>query len=325
MPQSENKYGFQGRLTEDYPSQIIIDVTNICNLHCLHCPQSTVSGVPGYKIQHIDVNIHAKLIHDVANNSNGCCQYIRYTAMGEPLLHPQIFDMLDYAKQHSGTSISLTTNGTLLHKDARQRILQSVDVIDISLDALSKETYAAVRRGGNHDNVYANVQALIAENKAAQNPLRVVVTFIEQTANAHETEAFKHYWENAGADYVIIRRLHSCAGQIEDVAVKMHASSAAENRYPCLYPWERLTLAPEGTLGFCPANWTHQADFAHFSDTTIAAAWKSDFMTALREAHTKNYFSTNPLCAQCPDWSATRWPHVDRSFADMISDFRGKK
>ena len=324
MPQSNNKYGFQGRLTKDYPSQLIVDVTNICNLHCLHCPQGTVSDTHGYKIQHIDINIHAKLIHDIASNSNGCCQYIRYTAMGEPLLHPQIFDMLYYAKQHAGTAISLTTNGTLLHEEARKRVLKSVDVIDISLDALSEEAYAAIRRGGNHGRVYANVNALIAENNAAHKPLRVVVTFIEQLANAHETEAFKDYWNNAGADYVIIRRLHSCAGKSENIAEKMRASSTAENRYPCLYPWERLTLTPHGTLSFCPDDWTHQGEFANFANTTIHDAWINDFMTTLREAHTKNCFLAHPLCAQCPDWSATRWPHMDRSFADMMQDFKAK-
>jgi hypothetical protein len=31
-------FGFYGRLNADFPSQVIIDVTEICNLECIHCP-----------------------------------------------------------------------------------------------------------------------------------------------------------------------------------------------------------------------------------------------------------------------------------------------
>ena len=28
----------------------------------------------------------------------------------------------------------------------------------------------------------------------------------------HETDNFEKYWKDQGADYVVIRRLHSCSG-----------------------------------------------------------------------------------------------------------------
>ena len=31
------KYGFNGRLSSDFPSQVMVDITEVCNLACIHC------------------------------------------------------------------------------------------------------------------------------------------------------------------------------------------------------------------------------------------------------------------------------------------------
>ena len=31
---------FGGRLTAAFPSQIVMDITEICNLECVHCPHT---------------------------------------------------------------------------------------------------------------------------------------------------------------------------------------------------------------------------------------------------------------------------------------------
>lgn len=319
-------YGFYGRLTKSYPSQIVVDVTQVCNLACIHCPHGEYVKSSDYRGEHLTERLHNKLIDDVSQNSNGNCQYLRYTAAGEPLCHPHIFELLAHAKKHSGTTISLTTNGTMLDSHARKQLFETnVDIIDISIDAYTAETYSKIRRGGNRDRVYDNVLNLIKEKCIINAPLRIVTTFIEQDGNRHEKDVFKSFWENAGADYVIIRRLHSNAGANTDMANSMRKNIQAAPRTPCLYPWERLVITPHGRLSFCPADWTHKAGFVDFKDVSVADAWQSAFMKSLREAHMQNQFSNFSLCAQCPDWSCTRWPVEGRSFADMVIELRDKK
>ena len=45
--------------------------------------------------------------------------------MGEPLLHPMIFDFIDKAAHEAGCAVTLTTNGTLLDAEAAQKLLDS--------------------------------------------------------------------------------------------------------------------------------------------------------------------------------------------------------
>jgi sulfatase maturation enzyme AslB (radical SAM superfamily) len=316
-------YTFSGRLTETFPSQIIADITEQCNLACVHCSHSEYKKGPLYRGLHMSAEIHAKMVREIVEHGKGSIQYLRYSAMGEPLLHPQIFVFLAEAKRETGTTISLTTNGTLLDAAAASKLFDAgVDIVDISLDALTPESYARVRCGGNHAKTYANIRHFLRERTRLGMPVKIVTTFIDQPDNQGEAESFKSFWESEGADYVIIRRLHSDAGTQKAVAEALNKKIAGITRRPCPYPWERLVVRFNGQIGFCPAGWTHTDNFADFMATTIADAWRGSAMARLRTAHLGNSFTKFPLCAACPDWAQTRWPHEGRSFADMVANLQ---
>ena len=132
---------------------------------------------------------------------------------------------------------------------------------------------------------------------------------------------FEKFWNEAGADFVVVRKLHSAAGAKNKIKDKMDLILTDIDRKPCLYPWERLVLTPEGDLGFCPAGWTGESHFIKFKDTTIKEAWQSDFMDDLRKAHLDNNFTCFGFCDQCPDWVNTKWPEEQGvNYSDMMSE-----
>lgn len=320
MMQNKIKYGFQAHLSPEFPSQIIIDVTEFCNLACIHCPQSEFSKSEAFGGRHLDVALHKKLIDEVARDGKGICKYLRYTGQGETLLHPNFVEMIQYAAKHSGVPINITTNGMLLTEKKAKALLEAgVDVFDISIDAYTPETYAVIRKKGDLNITRANVLKLIELIKKGGYKTRVVVSFIEQPLNKDETSDFERFWKEVGAHFVVIRRLHSCAGAKDAIAEKMWQNMI--NRKPCLYPWERLVLSASGYFGFCPADWKYKAKIADFRNFSIREIWKGEFMEKLREAHLNNDFSKHTFCGQCPDWAAMRWPHEGKAYADMMHDF----
>lgn len=234
--------------------------------------------------------------------------------------------MLSYAAKNAGCSVTFTTNGTLMNEAHVERLVYSgVDVVDISLDAFRPETYAIVRAKGNLEITRTNVLRLIEAAQANGSRPKVVVSFIEQPLNAMETDDFEKYWREHGADYVVVRRLHSGAGMLEKEAAQMRSSNEGKTRRPCTYPWERIVLNPRGCLSFCPADWIHASTVADYRTTTIGETWRGNEMNKVREAHLTNDYSRHQLCGQCPDWAATRWPSEGRSYRDMIEDFKKDK
>lgn len=308
-------YGFQAHLTPQFPSQIIFDVTEVCNMACIHCPHPEFQRSGIFRGRHLDVELHHKMIDEVASEGKGYCRYLRYTAQGEPLLHPRIVEMVRYAAYRAGVPLNLTTNGTFLRGDKAAGLIEAgVDVIDVSIDASTSETYARVRKKGNFEIVKENVLELIKLIRQVRGKTKVVVSFVEQPLNQYETVEFEKFWKGMGVDAVVIRRLHSAGGFKKDFVQPMI------KRYPCLYPWERLTLGPDGFIHFCPQDWVRGSVICDYRDTSIAMVWQSDFMQKLRQAHLENNFTDHPFCGNCPDWSATRWPGQGDSYANLMHE-----
>jgi len=320
---SEMKYGFYGRLSSEFPSQLLVDVTEVCNLACRHCPHSKFKMSEHYSASSLEFELNAKLVDEVQRHGQKFTQHIRYASNGEPLIHKYIFEMIEYAVRNSGVTVSLTTNGKILNEKRANKLLSTgVDVVDISIDAFTPETYAKIRIGGDLHITRKNVLNLIAQSKQSHAKTKVVVSYVEQPQNRVETKDFETFWKDNGADYVVIRRLHSCSGAKAELARQRRGRNEKKIRRPCLYPWERIVLNARGELAYCPSDWVHGSVIADFRRTTIYSTWHSEFYQKLRKAHLTNDFTNQEFCRQCPDWESTRWPSEGRSYANMIEEFR---
>lgn len=322
FPRGQAMYDFGGRLAADFPSQIIMDITEVCNLACTHCPHPEFAESAHYGGRHLDPALNEKMIEEVRKYGRGNTQYIRYTSNGEPLAHPNGYDLIQAAVDCSGVYVTVTTNGTIMNERRTQKLLESgVHLIDISLDAFKPETYAKIRVKGNLNITQGNVLRLIEWVRESKSKTKVVVSFVEQPQNTSEVRDFEKYWQDAGASYVVIRRLHSHSGAVIKVADINRTKQQSETRRPCLYPWERVTINARGDLAFCPSDWVHGSFVADYRNTTIHAEWRGKFYQALRKAHSSNNYSNHSFCGNCPDWASTRWPHEGRSYADMVEEF----
>lgn len=294
---------FDVRNIMPFPSQVIIDVTERCNYACTHCFHKDFVKSDVYTGADLDPALNKKLVDEVATDGLGYCEYLRYTANGEPLLHKGIMQMLEYACKHSKTRINLTTNGSLLDENrAREIVDMGVTVVDTSLDAFNRDTYSKIRVNGDLDKTRENVLRLIDYIRRSGAQTKVVVSYIEQPINRAETDDFKNFWELVGADYVVIRKLHSNAGAKKKIKEAIEKTNNGVERRPCRYPWERLVLTPTGYIGYCPVDWTNRANITDFRSHSIAEIWNDEYMQRLRKAHMENDYSHFPLCDNCPDW-----------------------
>ena len=310
-------YGFQGRLSNRFPSQVMVDMTEVCNLACIHCthPEFKQSTVYGKRM--LDPQLNKKMIKEVSTYGQGITKYIRYTSNGEPLVHPKSYEMIQDAVENSKTKVTLTTNGTLLNEKRMYKILKTgLHMIDISTDAFSNETYKKIRVGGNLDITRSNILKLIDLKKQANAKTKIIVSFVEQKENTHEVESFREYWQNKNVDQVLIRRLHTNSGSnVNDAVVE---NDSEENRRACLYPWERVILNARGKLAFCPTDWYAKSELCSYEKNSIYEVWKNNFYKDLRNQHLKCEFS-NKFCKQCPDWKNTSWPFdKNKSYADLV-------
>ena len=321
----KNNYDFEGRLKKEFPSQVLVDITEVCNLGCIHCPHPDFKISQHYSAQYIDKKLNEKLVDEVKLHGKGLTQYIRYASNGEPLIHPHAFDMLDYAVQNSGTLVTLTTNGTILNEKRIRKLIKSgLHMIDVSIDAFKEETYKVIRKGGDLKVTRKNVIRLLEIIQEEKSEAKVIVSFVKQEENKDEADDFYNFWKKAGTSDVLIREQHSCSGAKEEI--KFYKNSKNIERRPCVYPWERIVLNARGDLSFCPSDWVHGSYITKYKDHTIKEIWNGDFYKKLREAHLKNDFENHNFCGQCPDWQTTYWPSQEKkAYADLMErNFTGE-
>lgn len=96
-------------------SKINIEISNICNLQCTFCPEV----IREKKLMSLD--LFKKVIQQVAPLTEQVCLHL----MGEPLLHPKFFEIIQ-ACEAEKTQIFLVTNGLLLKEKHFSELIKPV-------------------------------------------------------------------------------------------------------------------------------------------------------------------------------------------------------
>jgi radical SAM protein with 4Fe4S-binding SPASM domain len=86
-------------------NRVYVEITDVCNLACSFCPGT--ARLPRF--------MTPAEFRAVADKLRGRTDYLYFHVMGEPLLHPDLAELLSAAGDR-GFRVCLTTNGTLLDR-----------------------------------------------------------------------------------------------------------------------------------------------------------------------------------------------------------------
>jgi radical SAM protein with 4Fe4S-binding SPASM domain len=92
---------------------------------------------------------------------------------GEPMIHPQFFEMMEYLKE-KGIMWSVATNGTFLSSENNRKLLElGAKTVRISIDAGYKEQYERIRVGADFLSVMSGIEDLIFQRDIGEYKTRV--------------------------------------------------------------------------------------------------------------------------------------------------------
>jgi len=132
-------------------SKIYIEPTNRCNLECRTC----IRNVWDEPLGEMSSATFERIVEGLHSFSPPPTVF--FGGLGEPLSHPHIVEMVEQAKT-LGSSVELITNGTLLTKDLSKQLIEAgLDLLWVSLDGATPESYADVRLGAVLPEVLTNL------------------------------------------------------------------------------------------------------------------------------------------------------------------------
>jgi len=173
------------------PLYVAWQITNECNLACLHCIEESGPGKK-FKDELDDAQVFSVLDQMTALE----IPYLSFSG-GEPMTHSQFFAMAEYVCARGG-QLKIETNGHYLTPESCAR-LRALDVkaVQVSLDGASRATFNRIRVLGEFDRAIEGIRHLHDAGVPIEinfSPTRFNIHEIGAVVDlAHELGAYSFY------------------------------------------------------------------------------------------------------------------------------------
>lgn len=145
MPLKRAKQFIKHVLTD---SVVQIEPTRRCNFNCLHCTHKENDG-------YIDIEIYKKILVEHRK-----CKIVKLQGLGEPLLHPDIQQLINIAKDLKH-KVMIITNGSLPY-------VHNVDHYVFSLETMNPDLFESIGKR-NLSKVIENIRYAADRQKVSIN------------------------------------------------------------------------------------------------------------------------------------------------------------
>ncbi len=300
---------------KEFPMMCVLSFIYVCNLKCPNCPYNNSDIRNYYKDALFMPEDIFKKIADECGEYNS---YIRMSGGGEPMLHPQAVELMEYAKSKNAR-IGLITNGSKFTEESLNRLIKSqIDMIEFSVDAADEKTYNIVRPGGDFNTVVNNVKLAVSIRNRLKSNTKIIVSIINQIGV--DIEEAKKFW-SVIVDDVQIRK-YLTWGYNENKSADDTPYLPPEERVPCPWLFERLNIDSRGDVTICGEDIAFAEKFGNIMQQSIKEIWHGNVFTNLREKHLARKGNEIPICSKCPDWQYRSWQY---NYWNIIKKAESKK
>ncbi|MCP4371861.1 MAG: radical SAM protein [Deltaproteobacteria bacterium] len=180
------------------PIHIQLEPTTACNLNCKTCGRSKYFASP----KHLSIKDFTRILEQIQPKK------ITLSGVGEPFINSSLIEMFRLAKQHE-CSINTTTNCTLLTSEKSDQIVKSgLNLIKISIDGATRETYQKIRGEDKFLQVLDGIRALTEAKKRLTSLTPFIrLNYVMSKDNYHEIADLVSLANQLGVDAIYFQPL----------------------------------------------------------------------------------------------------------------------
>jgi radical SAM protein with 4Fe4S-binding SPASM domain len=292
----ESMRGALSECIRPVPDSVIFEAANACNLACPICPRNDRKIKDGL----MEVGQAKRLVSDFASTGRPLIFYPHY--LGETLIHPGIFEIIDHALKYPNIEVHLITNGILLD-ERRQDELLSRPIRNYNFSI--HECDQIGQHGIPPDQAFSTRNVLRFLRKAVdtgkRNSFFVNVSMVPASFRNPALYQFRDYWLGV-ADAIVI---YSYVQRDRTISDRDVVVPPAEKRFPCTAPWSAPVIAYDGSVLPCCWDYEHSMVMGNVFDQSFDEIWSGQKFISLRRAILAGDFVNHPTCARCEKW--TQW------------------
>jgi radical SAM protein with 4Fe4S-binding SPASM domain len=231
---------------------------------------------------------------------------------GEPLLHKQLLEMIEYMTKNEVGSI-MHTNGTFLTEEKSYGLITSgLSLISFSIDGYDKKTYEEIRVNAHYEETLGNILKFLKIKKAlkARHPY-VRIQCITNTRpddrfSRARQQRFAALFDGLPVDEFDTQVVSNLA---REYPTKVYTIERPKNvtayeqlgftYHPCQRLWSTLTILWDGTVVPCCVDFHGALPVGNATEKSLLKIWNDQPMQQLRTRHIQKDIDDLPLCATC--------------------------
>jgi len=263
-----------------FPLNIDIEVSSRCQIFCDHCFR-----------QYMDIKendfmpweMYKKIVKE-------CARYklftLKFSMRGEPLLHPDIVEMVKYAKKQGIKEVWINTNGGMINENlARDLIKGGVDWITMSFDGLGK-MYESIRKPLKYEESLNKLKAMRR---------------IRDELNARTLLNVQSIWSAIKDDpsgYInLMKKIVDRVAYNPDMNYR-ESILVPDDNFVCPRLWQRICITSKGNYLKCPSDFKMEEILGNVDEFTVKEAW--DILQGKqRQLHLEGKKKQSKVCNMC--------------------------
>jgi len=212
----------------------------------------------------------------------------------EPLVNKRLFINFVLEAKKRQIPVNVGSNGLLIDNYMMDFLINNVDIISISIDAMTKETLLKTRGTDRLNDIHKSVMGLL-EKRGDSNKPRITVNFSEEDANTKEKNEFIEYW----LQYVDAIRVNEVYSDKKEIG----KSNKTEQRYPCRELYDNMAIDYDGTYRVCCLDGYRETNLGNVFKEGVKNIWNGKNISTLRREQEQGEFHKFSFCSSCDQWA----------------------
>ncbi len=314
----------------EMPIMIQIFPIYACNFKCEFCIHAFDKEKHGYisDVVSMDMELYKKAIKDI-KDSGIKVKMLRFAAIGEPLIHKNIDEMIKIAVDSEAfESVDIVTNASLLTKELSDKLIKAdLSRLRISIEGLTDAEYEERCKSKiDFSSMVENIKYFY-ENKTNTSVYIKIINYMVQTDE--EKQKFFDIFEPI-SDSVAIENL---TPTIEDIDYDKIANGIELDKGQnndtlmdvkvCSQGFYMMQINPDGKVVPC-CNMTYPAVLGDIKNNTVQEVWLGEKFNEFRRKQLKGRANAGSVCEKCTlyKYGMHNEDNIDDVADELISKYK---
>lgn len=263
-----------------FPLNIDIEVSSKCQIQCDHCFRQYMNiGESGF----MDLGMYKKIVRECGNYG---LFTLKFSMRGEPLLHPDIVEMADFAKKNKIKEVWINTNGAMLNEELSFGLIKAgVDWITVSFDGLGR-MYESIRKPLKYEDMLDKLKMLrrVRDKLKAKTLLNVQTIW---SAIRHNPDEYVRLMKS-----IVDRVAYNPDMNFRQITL------IPDDNFVCPRLWQRICITSGGNYLKCPSDFAMEEILGNVKEYSVKRAW-DQLQENQRHLHLSGRKKESVVCAKC--------------------------